>query len=204
MFVPSVYTVSGGQGLWAPNVWLGGVFRHIAIAVAMRWTPSDGLFPSRSASLCSLVLSPTFLSTAADPRYNRWERDHVLSFIPPDGKFKLLEYEAATSPKMPFVLKAGMQLDDAGGRFSLTLTPRVARLEDISISIFLGSSTTGISATPAGDRKPPGQAAQEGAADGHVGGGTCEFDPHTQVLRWTLSSLVQHERSPTLTGSFVS
>lgn len=136
----------------------------------------------------------------ADTSYNRWERDHVLSFIPPDGKFKLLEYETATSPKMPFTLKAGLQIDDAGGRFSLTLASRVPRLEDVVVSIFLGSTTTGISATPAGDRQP----SQDGAANGHVGGGTCEFDPHTQVLRWTLSSLVQHERSPTLTGSLVS
>ncbi|KLT39843.1 clathrin adaptor, mu subunit [Cutaneotrichosporon oleaginosum] len=133
-------------------------------------------------------------------RYSRWERDHVLSFIPPDGKFKLLEYEAASVPKLPFLLKAGMQVDETGGRFSLTLTSRVARLDDVVVSIFLGSTTTGISATPAGDRRPPGQ---EGDG-GHVGGGTAEFDPHTQVLRWSLSSLLQHERSPSLTGSFVS
>lgn len=141
----------------------------------------------------------------ADTRYNRWERDHVLSFIPPDGKFKLLDYETSTTPKLPFLLKAGMQIDDTGGRFSLTLTSRAPRLEDVVVSIFLGTSTTGISATPAGDRKPHSQGqGQDGAADGHVGGGTCEFDPHTQVLRWTLSSIVQHERSPTLTGSLVS
>ncbi|GMK59576.1 hypothetical protein CspeluHIS016_0801820 [Cutaneotrichosporon spelunceum] len=132
-------------------------------------------------------------------RYSRWERDHVLSFIPPDGKFKLLEYEAASVPKLPFLLKAGMQLDETGGRFSLTLTSRVPRLDDVVISIFLGSTTTGISATPAGDRRPPGQ---EG--DGYVGGGTAEFDPHTQVLKWSLASVLQNERSPTLTGSFVS
>ncbi|BEJ03325.1 hypothetical protein CcaverHIS641_0105000 [Cutaneotrichosporon cavernicola] len=132
-------------------------------------------------------------------RYSRWERDHVLSFIPPDGKFKLLEYEATSVPKLPFVLKAGLQVDETGGRFSLTLSSRVPRLDDVVISIFLGSTTTGISATPAGDRRPPGQ---EG--DGHVGGGTAEFDPHTQVMKWTISSLLQHERSPSLTGSFVS
>lgn len=76
------------------------------------------------------------------------------------------------------------------------------------VSIFLGSTTTSISATPAGDRRPLGlgraQQQQEGAVDGHVGGGTAEFDPHTQILRWTISSLVASERPPTLTGSFVS
>ena len=53
---------------------------------------------------------------------------------------------------------------------------------------------------------------------GGVGGGTWEFDPHTrvshselshsadiqQMLRWTLASLLSTERSPTLTGSFIS
>ena len=46
--------------------------------------------------------------------------------------------------------------------------------------------------------------AKEEAPKGGVGGGTWEFDPHTQVMRWKLGSLVQNERPPTLTGSFVS
>lgn len=49
-----------------------------------------------------------------------------------------------------------------------------------------------------------GQQPQEGVAEGRVGGGTVEFDPHTHTMRWKVGSLVSTERSPTLTGSFVS
>lgn len=72
------------------------------------------------------------------------------------------------------------------------------------MSIFLGSSTVSVSATPSGDRPPLGHTVQEGVYDGRVGGGTFEFDPHTQILRWKLSSLLSTERNPTLTGSFSS
>ena len=41
----------------------------------------------------------------------------MLSFIPPDGKFKLVEYQAAvgTRMQMPLSLKAGMAVEDNGG-----------------------------------------------------------------------------------------
>lgn len=45
---------------------------------------------------------------------------------------------------------------------------------------------------------------EENTPDGGVGGGTWEFDPHTQILRWKLGSLISTERSPSLTGSFTS
>ncbi|KAI9637856.1 adaptor complex subunit medium chain 3 [Dioszegia hungarica] len=148
-------------------------------------------------------------------RYNRWERDHVLSFIPPDGKFRLLEYQTDTSigrAQLPLQLKASMSIEDYGGKFSLTLTSRTnARpIEDIVISIHLGQGTSSVSATATGDKRMPGVNSgglarrEENAAEGGVGGGTWEFDPHTQVLRWRLASLTATERAPSLTGSFTS
>lgn len=51
-------------------------------------------------------------------RYTKWERDHVLSFIPPDGKFKLLEYQAMVGTRipLPLSLKAGLSVEDNGGK----------------------------------------------------------------------------------------
>ncbi|WVQ78401.1 hypothetical protein IAT38_000487 [Cryptococcus sp. DSM 104549] len=147
-------------------------------------------------------------------RNGKWAKDRVLSFIPPDGKFRLLEYQiAAGSSKnqLPIQLKAGMVVEDHGGKFSLTLTPRLnARpLEDISFSIYLGKGATSVSATATGDRRPlhthPGKGGREdGVGEGYVGGGTWEFDPHTQVLRWYLGSVASTERAPSLTGTFSS
>ncbi|WWC69284.1 uncharacterized protein I206_103222 [Kwoniella pini CBS 10737] len=142
-------------------------------------------------------------------RYNKWEKNRILSFIPPDGKFILLEYQAVASTsktQIPLGVKANLVVEPNGGRFSLTLTSRLSSrpLEDIVISIYLGRGATSVSATAQGDRKPIGIRSDEGVADGHVGGGNWEFDPHTQIMKWNLASLVTSERSPTLTGSFAS
>ncbi|WVR05293.1 hypothetical protein IAU60_002306 [Kwoniella sp. DSM 27419] len=142
-------------------------------------------------------------------RYGKWEKSKVLSFIPPDGRFRLLEYQASagcSKNQLPVSLKANLVVQPNGGKLSLTLTPRLSHrpLEDVTISIFLGKGASTVSATANGDRRPLGTRIEEGVADGHVGGGNWEFDPHTQILTWTLSSLVSTERAPTLTGSFTS
>ncbi|KAL7424168.1 hypothetical protein Q5752_001754 [Cryptotrichosporon argae] len=134
--------------------------------------------------------------------YNKWSKDGILSFIPPDGRFKLLEYETAPAPRqLPFSLKATRSSDGNGGRFSLTLTPRVRLLDDIVVTIPIGVATS-VTATVTGDRPPLGQAKEDG--QGHVAGGVWEWDPHAQVVRWTLSSVTAHERPPTLAGSYVA
>ncbi|ODN98475.1 AP-3 complex subunit mu [Cryptococcus wingfieldii CBS 7118] len=144
-------------------------------------------------------------------RHGRWKKDSVLSFIPPDGKFRLLEYEASASTaknQLPISLKAAMATEShSAGRFSLTLSSRVNSLplENIVISIFLGKGATSVNATATGDRRPlHSHVGKEENAEGFVGGGTWDFDPHTQVLRWRISSLVTTERSPTLAGSFTT
>ncbi|KAE8541076.1 hypothetical protein D1P53_002430 [Cryptococcus gattii VGV] len=143
-------------------------------------------------------------------RYSRWMKDGVLSFIPPDGKFRLLEYESVSDSArapVPIQLKAGLTIEDYGGRFTLTLSSRLNTrpLEDINVSIFLGKGATSVSANASGERRPlHTQIGKEETAEGFVGGGNWEFDPHTQIVKWHLASLVSTERSPTLTGTFTS
>jgi len=55
-------------------------------------------------------------------RYKRWMDNGLLSFIPPDGEFKLLDYQVAV-PKgtarpigLPLNLKAKMAIEVGGGR----------------------------------------------------------------------------------------
>lgn len=48
-------------------------------------------------------------------RYSRWEKDGALSFIPPDGRFKLLGYDGGSVTALPLHLKAQMSVDDNGG-----------------------------------------------------------------------------------------
>lgn len=93
------------------------------------------------------------------------------------------------------------------GRFTLTLSSRLNSrpLENINVSIFLGEGATSVSANASGERRPlHTQIGKEETAEGFVGGGNWEFDPHTQIVKWHLASLVSTERSPTLTGTFTS
>lgn len=61
-------------------------------------------------------------------RYKKWNKDHVLSFIPPDGHFDLLRYEAVQPSvkgvgaaskgfPLPLVFKPELKLEEAGGTF---------------------------------------------------------------------------------------
>ncbi|WVO13977.1 hypothetical protein L204_101602 [Cryptococcus depauperatus] len=143
-------------------------------------------------------------------RYNRWSKDSTLSFIPPDGKFRLAEYETepgSMKAQVPLQVKGKMMLENYGGRFALTLIPRLTHLplENIVVSISLGKGANSVSATATGDRRPLHiQVGRDETAVGFVGGGTWDFDPLTQVLKWSLGSLVSTERAPSLTGSFAS
>lgn len=134
-------------------------------------------------------------------RYSKWEKNGSLSFIPPDGRFRLLEYETEAKVQLPLAVEAAITLEENGGedekwsqlksaRFSVTVTSRTNHrsLEDIIISICLGKGATSVSATANGDRRPlgaptgPGGAGRkEESSDGWVGGGSWEFDPNSQV-----------------------
>ena len=49
----------------------------------------------------------------------RWTRDKMLSFVPPDGKFKLMDYRytpatasAVSQTAVPFALRTGVTIDE--------------------------------------------------------------------------------------------
>lgn len=58
--------------------------------------------------------------TAYVSRYRKWETDKVLSFVPPDGQFKLMSYRAALShyQAMPLQVKPQILASKNGGKRS--------------------------------------------------------------------------------------
>ncbi|KAL7282033.1 hypothetical protein ACG7TL_003500 [Trametes sanguinea] len=65
-------------------------------------------------------------------RLQRWARDKVLSFVPPDGKFKLMEYRyvpisasSLNQVSVPFILRPAVQVDEHGGSIELTFSSRL-------------------------------------------------------------------------------
>jgi hypothetical protein len=72
---------------------------------------------------CLVVLDHSYKATTAikprypteSRRYSKWEKDGVLSFIPPDGKFRLLEYQVAGSSQVPISLRPQVKVEEHGG-----------------------------------------------------------------------------------------
>jgi len=129
-------------------------------------------------------------------RLQRWIRDKALSFVPPDGRFTLMEYRYAPSTSntignarqlsIPFTLSPTITLTENGGTFDMTLTPRLSTriIEQISIELYLGESATGVNCV-----------VSSGASWG--------FDPKTLTLRWDVTKVPQGSAN-TLRGTFAS
>lgn len=87
-------------------------------------------------------------------RLQRWSRDRVLSFVPPDGKFKLMDYRytpatasAISQTSVPFILRTGVSVDEHGGSIDLTLSSRLTTrsMENVYVELYLGEGATGAS-----------------------------------------------------------
>ncbi|KAH8986338.1 clathrin adaptor mu subunit [Lactarius akahatsu] len=119
-----------------------------------------------------LLLTLTNSHTISEPsfhpcvRLNRFAQSKALSFVPPDGRFTLMEYRfdpSASKPgaapaltaaaaaqlqvQVPFTLRASLSITDHGGAFELSFTPRAGALEDVAVELYLGSGATGATCT---------------------------------------------------------
>ncbi|KAI9456976.1 clathrin adaptor mu subunit [Lactarius psammicola] len=166
-----------------------------------------------------LLLTLTNSHTISEPsfhpcvRLNRFAQSKALSFVPPDGRFTLMEYRfdpSASKPgaappltaaaaaqlqvQVPFTLRTSLSITDHGGTFELSFTPRAGALEDVAVELYLGSSATGATCS---------------------GGGEWLYVPARRTLRWSLApsasttsgatrSASAGGRTATLRGTFSS
>ncbi|CCM04021.1 uncharacterized protein FIBRA_06178 [Fibroporia radiculosa] len=126
-------------------------------------------------------------------RLQRWARDKTLSFVPPDGRFNLMEYRfAPTSASsmhqvaVPLALRCVMTLEEHGGSFDLTLTSRLTTrsMENVTVELYLGEGASGASCVASHNA-------------------SWSFEMKTLSLRWELKD-VSPSGSYTLRGSFTS
>jgi len=71
-------------------------------------------------------------------RIARYEREGVISFVPPDGKFKLLEYRSKGNIPIPINIVPTISFQENSGSVKLTISPRNIpdkKLEDIKINV---------------------------------------------------------------------
>ncbi|KAI9311783.1 Mu homology domain-containing protein [Dichotomocladium elegans] len=122
-------------------------------------------------------------------RYRKWESDKVLSFVPPDGIFKLMSYRVALNhfQAMPLQVKPQILLSQNGGKFDITVHPRTSGgkpIENVVLTLPMPKSTNNVNAT--------------------CNSGQYMYDPVTKSIRWDIGKIQPRDRAPMLSGTFRS
>ncbi|XP_022322174.2 AP-3 complex subunit mu-2-like isoform X2 [Crassostrea virginica] len=108
-------------------------------------------------------------------RYKRWESEKVLSFVPPDGNFRLISYHigANNMVAVPLYIRHNIQYrEGSGGRFEVTIGPKQTMgkvVENISLEVPFPKSVLNLTLTPSQ--------------------GKYTFDPVGKVLTWDVGRM---------------
>jgi len=126
-------------------------------------------------------------------RLKKWESERILSFIPPDGNFRLISYHIGSQNtiSIPIYVKPNIQFrEGSSGRFELTVGPKQTMgktLEAVVIESSMPKSVLNCTLTPSQ--------------------GKCTFDPVKKVLHWDIGKIESNAQSagrlPTLRGNIV-
>ncbi|KAH7916717.1 clathrin adaptor mu subunit [Hygrophoropsis aurantiaca] len=122
-------------------------------------------------------------------RLQRWTRDKALSFVPPDGRFVLAEYQytgqsaVVSNVPVPLALKTSIDIGEFGGTIHLSLSSRLSTkpMENIEVELYLGDDASGAQCVTS----------SAGNGVGSVGGaeGSWGFDSRKKVLKWEIPSI---------------
>ncbi|KAF9268294.1 clathrin adaptor mu subunit [Marasmius fiardii PR-910] len=154
-------------------------------------------------------------------RYKRWTREKVLSFVPPDGRFTLVDYRysnvakggketvaAVTSAnanvQIPFIVKPVVDLDSSGGTFHITFQSRISThtFDKVLIQMNLGQGASGVKCVVS-----RGSGGRSGGFGNVAAGGVGEamaswaFDSRKGTLKWEIRSVLP-STSWSMQGSF--
>ncbi|KAJ1558592.1 AP-3 complex subunit mu-2, partial [Nowakowskiella sp. JEL0078] len=125
-------------------------------------------------------------------RHQRFEKDKVVSFIPPDGQFSLMQYNVtlANIQSLPIIVKPNLFVSKDSAKFDITLSPRftsVKLMEGVILALSLPNTVSSVTL--------------------HANHGQFSFDQITKQIRWTLGKIspeVNVGGVPTLTGTIYS
>uniref|UniRef100_A0A670ZJ02 MHD domain-containing protein n=1 Tax=Pseudonaja textilis TaxID=8673 RepID=A0A670ZJ02_PSETE len=119
-------------------------------------------------------------------RFKRWESERVLSFIPPDGNFRLISYKVSSQNlvAIPVYVKHTITFKEnsSSGKFDVTLGPKQnmgKTVEGIIVTVHMPKAVLNMSLAPTQ--------------------GSYTFDPVTKVLTWDVGKIIP-QKLPTLKG----
>ncbi|XP_055517551.1 AP-3 complex subunit mu-2 isoform X2 [Leucoraja erinacea] len=110
-------------------------------------------------------------------RFKRWETERVLSFIPPDGNFRLMSYHVSSQNlvAIPVYVKHNISFSNKGstGRFDITIGPKQTMgkvVESVLVIVHMPKGVLNMTLT---------------ATQGNY-----TFDPVTKVLMWDIGKII--------------
>lgn len=115
-------------------------------------------------------------------RFNRWEANKVISFIPPDGNFELLKFRYTGQCSVPLYCKPQITIGDHGGRVNVmvgTKNNNGKQVENVVVTAQLPKCVHSATLNPTY--------------------GTVTFDDSSKMLRWDIGKLPRD--SPLLQGT---
>jgi len=133
-------------------------------------------------------------------RYNRFERDKVVSFVPPDGPFELMRYRVSSSEATghvtaPCYCQPSLSFEYATSQGSLNV---IVGTRAQSSLIFAGGKKTAVVVEDVVVVIPFSRTVR--TANLTVTAGTVLFDESTKVAKWNIGKLTS-DKSPQLSGS---
>ncbi|CAI5703498.1 hypothetical protein KXD40_001229 [Peronospora effusa] len=129
-------------------------------------------------------------------RYSRYERERVISFVPPDGQFELMQYRVQVhelvppvycQPQITYNEKGGGILDlMVGTRGMPTLNSNAKRnlqVEEVTVEVTFPKSVRTV--------------------DVNTEYGTCLFDEASKTVKWNVGKLGKKVLNPSLRGNII-
>lgn len=108
-------------------------------------------------------------------RYKRWESDKVLSFVPPDGNFRLISYHIGSNNMVAipvYVKHSIMYREGSSGRFDVTIGPKQnmgKTIENLMMEVPFPKTVLNVTLTPSQ--------------------GKYTFDPVSKVMSWDVGRI---------------
>jgi len=117
-------------------------------------------------------------------RYNKYEQNKVISFVPPDGNFKLMSYRIKGQVQVPLYVKPQISMGPSGGKITIITGSKFTDrkvLDDVLILDPFSKAISNASLT--------------------VTQGRAIFDEQTRTLKWSVGKLSPRQNSPQLDGT---
>jgi len=116
-------------------------------------------------------------------RYSRWDHDKVISFIPPDGPFKLMNYRVKGQLQMPIYVKPQINFNESGGRVNVMVGPKNTNnkpVEGVVVTIPFPKAIVSSNLT--------------------ANMGAVQYDELAKVCKWNIGKLPK-DKTPQLSGT---